>query len=174
MSLNISNCTKQDFNFHYRLAREEPAGKGPQIAYIPSGGQIPIGERWNPEQKAYVIRQLETHGAKDAAEIHASVQRFTGILYRDDGIISEDEIRMGHDQVVDTQERRSATEAMRAVEAFDYGVNARGRGQRIVKTTEMSIKQEVARGERPTGKEIDFTLSVEPEGRTGIKKPLAS
>jgi hypothetical protein len=171
--LHISNPSKQDVTFFYRLNEKEEARRGPMALPIPSGRQVQVGQSWSPPQRAYVIKQLELHGGRDAAETHADMGKFLGLIYRDSARIEGDEIEMAHQALVRTQEQRSAQEATRGALAFDRAAQAPGRGkQRVARVTEMSIKQEVAPGARPTGNEIDFSMSVDPEGRGDAPLPI--
>lgn len=165
MSLYIANPHRQSFDFWYRLSANEPRDKGPAHVVIPPGGQTVIGKNWSDAEKAYVIKQLETHGARDAAEVHAKLKNFTGYLYRDMGQIEAEEIELGNEQVIEAQTERSAKEATRSALAFDRSVNKGARGRRAAKMTELEIKQEISPGMRPTGNEVDFSLAVDPDGR---------
>jgi hypothetical protein len=164
MSLYISNPSKQDVVFHYRQPLPRPDNLLAHVM-IPSGSGVEIGKRWSAHQKELVIDQLQVHGARDASEVHSKLGRFLGLLYRDNGQITEGEILMGHDQVVDTQRKRSVTEATRGALAFDRKAQERGRGQRVAKVTGVEVRQELEKHQRPTGDEVDFSLSIDPEGR---------
>ena len=140
---------------------------------IMSGCQAEVGHGWTREQKEKVIRHLEIFGARDAAETHRDMGKFLGLLYRDNGLVSADEIRMGHDAVVETQEQRSATEATRAVLGFDRAVNdkTRAKGRRVARTTEVEVEQLSTPDQRRTGAEVVFKMAVDPEGRTDVPLP---
>lgn len=174
--LCISNTTKHHLQFPYRLEKVrkgEPYSHPLQLV-IPSGQQVDVGHRWTAEQRAYVIEQLERYGARDAAESYGQMGQFHGLLYRESAPVSEDEIRLGHEAVVDTQEKRAVREAVRGALAFDRNSRkevAKRRG-RPAQITEVEVKQEVAPNSRPTGNEVAFSLSVDPDGRTDVKLPV--
>lgn len=174
--LCISNTTKQTIRFQYRLVKirrgEEDPGH-PFLLVIPSGQQVEAGHNWTPEQRAYVIRQLEFYGARDAAESYGKMPGFLGLLYRDAAVVSEDEITLGHDAVVKTQEERAVREAVRGALAFDRNSRSEAARQRRrpARITTVEVEEEVPPNSRPTGNEVAFMLSVDPEGRRDVKLP---
>lgn len=169
MALYISNCTTQNFVFNYR----EPVNKLLRHVRIPDGGQVVIGEGWTAQQQQQVIEQLEVFGGRDAAEVYGKMEKFTGIVYRDCGVISEEEIRLGHDSELKTREERSVAEATKAALGFDRAVRRRSREHPAARETEVEVAQELPRGQRPKGDEVKFSLSVTPEGRGDVKLPVA-
>ena len=171
MTLFLSNPTKQSVTFYYRTDFTHEKGGAPQFVEIAPGTQQPLGQSWTKEQMGRVMEQLHRLGARDAAEAHGELEKFTGLLYRHEFPVDSDEIRMAHDKVVDMQQARSATEATRAALGFDRAANAQGRGTRLAKTTGVEVLQEVGPRERPTGEEVAFSLTVDPEGRSDIKLP---
>lgn len=169
MSLAIANCTRGPLEFHYR----EPVNKLLQVLRIHSGCQEVVGRTWTPDQKQFVIDQLERFGARDAAEVYRDMGAFHGITYRDQGVISSDEIRLGNEAVVETQQERSVREATRSALGFDRAVRRPGNGRRAAAhTTEVEVRQELAPNERPTGSEVSMQLAVSPEGRSDVKLPV--
>lgn len=168
MALHLANPSRQNHIFPYR----EPVNN--LLAYVDlrSGAQAVIGHGWTAEQTAKVVRQVEQHGGRDAAETHGKMGRFSGLLYRDIGEISEDEIRMGNDAEEQTRDERSATQATRAALGFDRSVRSKRKERPSARTTEVVVQQEVARGERAKGNEIAFGLTVDPEGRNDVKLPV--
>jgi hypothetical protein len=173
MSLFISNPTKQDFVFHYRVLADRAEDRLLKNVAIPSGRGVEIGHDWSPQEKQHVIKQLELHGARDAAEsYHGKLgNKFLGLLYRDRGQIDSQEIEAGHAAVVATQEARSVSEATRAALGFDRSMNAGKRGQRPVKTSGVEVIEQLAPHARPTGNEVAFSMSVDPEGRSDVAMP---
>jgi len=169
MPIHIANDTKQHHVVSYRLRGEDSKDlQGPFYLEIPSGRQIDVGHGWAPRQRQFFIEQIEQQGARDAAEAHAKMGKHLGLLYRDNGVIEEDEIKMGHDQVVDTQERRSAQQATRAAAGFDRAVNGATRGKRKAKETEVEVEQLNAPHERPKGDEVAFKIGFDSEGRAPL------
>lgn len=179
MTICISNTTKQHFRFHYRLgAASRSAGYagvgGAQLLLIPSGKQIEIGNDWSEDERAYFIRQLERAGGRDAAEVHGPVDTFHGLLFRDDHPISEDEIRLGHDAVVKTQEKVSVSEALRAAVGhagnMDHG--SKRRKQAPARRSSVSMTEEVSGQNAPTGDEVSFDIEVGPDGDPKANLPI--
>lgn len=171
MSLFISNPSKQNVVFHFRTSVPKD-NSGPMAVEIPSGRQVEIGHGWSPEEREYVIKQIEKRGGRDAAEVHATMGKFLGLLYRDNRPVTEGEIVMGHSAVLKTQEERSVAEATRAALAFDRNANQRVRGKRLARVTQVEVEQEIDPHARRTGDEVTFSLSVDPEGRGDVSLPI--
>ena len=169
MSLNISNPTHQRHIFLYR----EPVNNLELHAFIQPGAQIEIGQHWTAEQQAKVIRQLETHGARDAAEVHGDLGRFSGLLYRDRGVISVEEIHAAHESDITTREERSVSEATLGALAFDRAART-GTSERPPATlTESIVQQDVQRGQkRKKGDTVDFSMTVSPDGAKDARLPI--
>jgi len=167
MTLYVSNPSKQHVLFLYRDPRNNLLAR----IDLQSGGQAEIGRLWSPEETAKVIEQLERFGARDAAESHGAMGRFLGLLYRDMAPVTTGEIEMAHAAMVATQEHRSAAEATRSALAFDRSVNGGRGGQRRARTTQVEVLEQLAPGARPTGNEIAFGLTVDPEGSRDMKLP---
>ncbi len=168
VSLYISNPTKQHSVFFYR----EPVENLLASVEIASGGQAEIGHGWSPAQKAKVIAQLDLHGARDAAEAHGRIKgKFLGLLYRDRGVISTEEIETGHAGVVETQEQRAVAEATKAALGFDRGINKGTRGRRAARMTEVVVEQQLGPHERATGNEVAMSIQIDPEGRSDAVLP---
>jgi hypothetical protein len=166
MSLYIANATKQNWRFWYRL----PEAKDRQFIQIASGTQVMVGVQWTASETDYVVKELEKLGARPASDTNRKLDSGDGILYRLNKVISEDEIVEGHQAVVEHQQERAVNEAVKSAAAFDIasreGKSARGR--RLAKVSEVSVKQDLPRGQRPTGNEVNFNLSVTPDGNETV------
>ncbi|WP_186211299.1 hypothetical protein [Burkholderia gladioli] len=172
MSIFIANCTKQHLEHHFRSP--EHAGKA-QVVHIPSGQQREIAKGSSSAAIEAIVRHLDQFGFQDAARVNVKMSEFSGYLYRVGKPVTENQIIGAHDQLVDTQEHRSAAEATRGALAFDNATREKkgaGRGRRLAKVTEVEVRQDVPPGQRPTGGEVNFSLSVTPEGRTDAKLPV--
>ena len=162
MNLFITNTTKQDWDFHYRLGVH--TGQSAPHVRIMSGTQREM-QGLSDGDRQVIIKQLEVYGARDAAESHGALKTFTGILYRVGNPVDSEEILMGHEAVVDTQEKRSIGETQRAALGFDRVVQSLARGgQRAAKQTTVEVLERGDPREKPTGKEINFSMTVDPEG----------
>lgn len=161
--LYISNTTKQNFWFHWSLPGG-PEGKWrlQSPLAIPSGQQRPIPIDLSPAEKQSVIVQLERFGARDAAESYGKMPNFSGILYRDEGVISEQEIVSGHDEVVKAQEERTVAAAVNTVKAVDFKLRHPKTRQDppAPRTTAMELKQDIAPNARPTGDEAVMSVEI--------------
>lgn len=165
--LCIANPTKQDFIFHYRRLAKRAEDRILQHVAIPTGSQANIGSGWKSEEVEHVIKQLEAYGGRDAAEsYHGKLGKFSGLLYRRQAQIETQEIEAGHESIVDTQEKRSVQETTRGALGFDRSVNGGKRGARASKTTAVEVIQQLQPGARVTGKEVNFSMEVDPNGRS--------
>ena len=165
--LNLANPSFQNHHFHYR----EPVNNLINVVEIKRGCQVEIGHGWTAEQTAKVVKQLERYGARDAAEAHGSMGKFAGLLFRDIGQITRSEIEMAHESEVQTREERSVTAATVSALAFDRTVRSRSRERPAARVTETIVKQETAPGSKSTENLVDFSLSVDPNGRSDFKIP---
>lgn len=171
MTLFIANPSKQHVLFNYR----DPRTKLLAFEEIGSGRQIEIGHAWSQDETATVIDFIRKFGGRDAAESHGALGvRFLGLLYREDYAVSREEIELGHAAVVETQERRSVTEAVRAGLGFDRAnrTEAKRRGRPPAKVTAVEVEEETERHVQPTGNEVRFSMSVDPEGSDDVSLPV--
>lgn len=171
MTLFVSNPSRQQVEFHYRTAITKDTSS-PQVAIIPYGCQVEIGWGWTPEQQAYVIEQIERAGGA-AADVAKGIEKFTGLLYREARPVSVEEIEIANEKVEEDAQDRSIAQAMRGVAAFDRVANQNQGKQkgRLARSTTVEVIQEMAPHEHRTGKEVEFSLTVDPEGRSDIRVP---
>ncbi len=171
MTLNISNPTLQDWTVTYRLGppNSEEAKTLRQVT-LRRGQQIDL--YLDEVHKAQLIKHLETYGARDAAEVHARLVGFSGLIYRDKGIIEREEIEMAHESDLDTRQERSVKQATRSALGFDRAARQPNKARPGARITETTVEQELPRGTRPTGEEVKFQLTVDPEGRSDVPLPV--
>jgi len=169
MTLYVSNPTHQSWTVPYRV---HPDFQILRQFTLGRGQQTEIGHGWTAEQQAEVIRQLEAHGARDAAEAHGKMGSFTSLLYRDRGVIETAEIEMAHDADTLTREERSRTQAVRGALAFDNAARKPAAARPPARVTETTVEEQVPRGTRRKGGEVAFNLSVDPDGRSDVKLPV--
>lgn len=167
MTLNLANPSFQNHRFHLR----EPVNNLINIIEIDRGNQVEIGHGWTAEQQAKVIVQLERYGARDAAEAHGKLGKFSGLIYRDIGQISSSEIDMAHEAELQTREDRSVAAAVNGVRAFDKTARMRSKERPAARETKIEVIQDLAPGARPTGNEVQFDIEVTPEGRSDLRLP---
>ena len=153
--LYIANTTKQNWNHHFRVLESNR----PFFVQIPSGSQVSVGQGWSTAQTDSVVLQLEKFGARSAVEVNGRLKHFTGLLYRTDKPISQNQIISGHEAVVETQQRRSAAEATKSALGFDLANRDKRTNKRLAKLTEVTVKQDLPRNEKPTGNEVNFRLA---------------
>lgn len=168
MALYISNPTKQQWVFFYRDLASTPDARLQHSVKIPSGGGIEIGSGWSRDQLQHVIAQIEAAGGRDAAEAHRPIPGFRGLLYRVNGQIEADEIIAGHDSIVAEQQQRSVDAATKAALGFDRAANAHTKGKRAARSTSVEVIELPQPHSRLTGNEVNFSLTVDPEGHQGV------
>lgn len=166
--LYIANPSLQRHQFNYR----EPVNNLINIVEIEAGSQTAIGQHWTSSQQVKVIEQLERFGARDAAEAHGKMGRFTGLIYRDMGQIEEAEIEMAHAAEMQTREERSVAAATTSALAFDRSARKQTRERPGARVTETSVREEAPPGTKLKRAEVDFGLTVDPEGRSDIALPV--
>lgn len=159
----IANTTRQHLRLPIRINEPEKGSKVIRFE-IPSGQQLMIGSGFSEDQVADVISHLERFGGKKS--VSQKLNGFMGILYSVDKPISEDNIRTGHEAVIDASQKRSATESIRAAESFDTSTRENsGRGKRLARETQVVIERETP---KKTGTGIDkeelMNLSVSEHG----------
>jgi hypothetical protein len=168
MTLNLANPSFQNHHFHFR----EPVNNLINVVEIDRGCQQEIGHGWSREQTRKVIEQLERYGARDAAEAHGAMGKFAGLLYRDIGQITSSEIEMAHEAEVQTREERSVKAATVSALAFDHSARKPSRDRPAARVTETIVKQDTAPGVKKAANPVDFSLSVDPNGRSDVKLPV--
>ncbi len=171
MTLYISNPSRQQTVFYYRRAVTRD-NSGPHSIPIPSGCQVAIGQRWTKEETAYVIEQILRAGGADAAEAHGKMGAFTGLLYREGHAVDEDEIVTAHESVLKDAQDRSVKQATLGALGFDRVANTTNkgrRGQRLARVTEVEVIQELPPHQHPTGDEVHFQMTIDPEGSSDMR-----
>lgn len=157
----IANTTKQKYKIDLRV----PELTRLLIVEIPSGHQREIGKTFNSHQIDAVIRHLETYGARNAKELSgAKLKGFDGILYSTDKPISAERIEVGHETVVEHQEKRAVQELTKNALGLDAALRDKRTKKRGARSTTLEIKQDVPPGSRPTGKEVVLGVTVDPDG----------
>lgn len=167
----VSNPSTQEVVFYYRRAITKDAS-GPSAVNIPRGGQVELtrGMRWTSEERSYVIGQIVRNGGANAAEAHGRMgSRFTGLLYREEHPVDEDEIVTAYESVKAAAEERSVERATRGALAFDRTANRGQKRDRLAKVTSVEVRQELAPHQKPTGDEVHFEMSVDPEGSSDAR-----
>lgn len=167
MNLYISNPSRQEVVFYYRRAVTKDTS-GPAQVHIAAGGQAMLGAGWTRDEITYVISQIEAQGGANAAVAHGRMGKFTGLIYREEYPVDEDEILVAHEGVKAAAEDRSVTQATRGALAFDRNAN-RGKRERIAKVTEIEVIQQLPPHQKATGDEVHFKLSVDPDGSSDAR-----
>lgn len=160
MKLYISNPTSQHQIFNFR----DPLTGLLAHVRIQRGGQEVVDRpKWGREHLEGMLEQLHHYGARDAAEVHGHMDGFRqALIYRVEGVISEDEILMGNEQDEASRQERSVNEAIKAAATFDGVARKGGRGRDRANVTEVSVKTDRARGSKPQPGDVDFSLTMDP------------
>ena len=170
--VHVANPTLQDWVVPYRLgAPGSPELKNLRQLSLPRGAQIELAFA-SATEAAQFIGHLEKHGARDAAEVHGTLTGFSGLIYRDIGQIASDEIYQAHEAVTDSAQDRSVRQATRSALGFDSASRKPNNSRPGARVTETIIKEELPRGTRRRGNEVEMSLSVDPEGRSDVALPV--
>lgn len=163
----LANTTKQHWRHCFRLPE---TGRAVMLD-INSGNQASLGHDWNKDQVDAFIKDLERWGARPAVDVNGKLDKFPGLLYSTTKPVSEHQIQEGHSAVVEHQEKRAAEEAVRGAKAFDVTTRAQGkvRGKRLAKVTEVEVRQDLPRGQKPKGDEIAFSVAVDESATSDLK-----
>ncbi len=170
MSIFIANGTKQHLRHFFR----PPGSSRALMVEIPSGQQREIGQGWGPTETKVVVEHMNKCGFRDAQDKSYKPGEVTGIMYRLDKPVTADAIQNEHAALVDTQERRSAAEATKSALGFDAstkGPKGKG-GRRLARVTEVTVTQDKSPREPATGNEVNFSVSVTPEGSDKVPLPV--
>lgn len=160
-TMYIANTTKQIQIPYFRV----PEMKQPMHPVIPSGTQVEVGKTWNTFQVDSVIRQLEKFGARNAAEMkHATMLKYSGILYSIGKPISSDKIEDAHSVVVEEQAERSYKEMAKTALSIDAAQRDRSTRKRKAKSTTFEITEDLAPRTKPRGDEAKLSITVTPDG----------
>ena len=76
-----------------------------------------------------------------------------------------------HEHVVKTQQERSREAFEKSGQAIDMKINPMKSGRRNAKLTELSVTQELRPGERRTGDEVEFAMTIAPDGFRDAANP---
>lgn len=166
--LYLANPSLQRHRFPYR----EPRNNLINHVEIEAGSQTAIGQSWTRGEQKKVIEQLERFGARDAAEVHGKMGKFNGLIYRDMGQIEEDEIELAHGAEMQTREERSVVAATTSALAFDRLARKSSRERPSARVTETSVREETSPGTKLRRPEVDFSLAVDPDGRSDVTLPV--
>ena len=170
-ALYVSNPTKQTIVRNYRMPHDDPHQRHLRRLEIRSGQQDVIhGER--PVIR-HIIDQLLACGDRDGAESHGKMEGFKGLIFREEGQISTEEIQLAHEGVVETENKIAVAEATKSALGFDNALRheqKRKRG-RPAKLTQIEVEQETPRDGHKTGNEVHLDITVDPEGRADERLP---
>ena len=167
MPLFIANTTRQ----HHTIQVRVPESNRVLLIHVRSGSQWESGTNLSEAQRSAIVEHLERFGGRSLQSIRGQkVKGFSGYVYSDKKI-SIDSIFSGHEIVVDEAQDRSVQAATASALANDIIINDSSTGgkKRLAKVTGIEVVEEPAKGQRPTGKEINMSLEVTPQGRDDSK-----
>jgi hypothetical protein len=163
--LYVSNPSRQHVMFYYRTTQHK---RSPDVLQIASGGQIEVGQKWSDGDRVTFIEQIRRHGGRSAGEVHGSLARFNGLVYRENVPVGVDEIEIAAEAMIATKNTLTAEAITNTAAGFDRSANGGGRGKRKAVVTETMITQVVPPGERPKGNELDFKLTIDPTVNSAV------
>lgn len=167
MTLYIANTTKQHQIIPMRFAGREQLTRFD----IPAGKQIELKDtHWSEAHQAQVVEHITRFGAVEVPDINQHPETPPPLVFQFGKPVTEDKIQQAHELVVEGQEKRSAAEAVKAGLGFDRAANNGTRGKRLAQVTSVEVIEQSNPREKPTGKEVKFSMSVDPEGGN-IKLP---
>lgn len=172
MKIYVSNPASQHAIFHYRDPKTNLLGQ----LTIPRGGQTALDRpAWSREDLEGFISQLHKYGARDAAEAHGRMEGFRqSLLYRVEGVISEDEIMAGNAADEEARQARSVEQATGAALGFDKSARrGHGRDRAPARVTETSVTRDRAPGEKKKAGDVDFSVTVDPTAHDPAERLLA-
>lgn len=172
MKIYIANTTKHNHRFFYYTQV-----KGDRyFVDIPSGGQVQIPQDLTKTQVDYILKQIERYGGRDVSQVTEHTPNYSGLSYHVDQTVSEEEILIGHEAVIENAEVRAIEEVSKAASGLDIitrdgdNIQDKIRGKRRSKVTEVQIVQESADPNVSPDSLINTTFKVTPEGREGKYK----
>ncbi len=172
MKIYLANTTKHHHRFFYYLQK---AGNR-FFVDIPSGGQRDLPQDMSKTQVDYVIKQIQQYGGRDVSQVTEHTPDYSGLAYHVDQTVTEDEILIGHEAVVENAEVRAIEEVGKVASGLDIitrdgeSINEKLRGRRRSKMTEVQIMQESADPDISPDKLINSTFKITNEGREGSYK----
>lgn len=162
--LYVANPSQQKINFNYRDPRDNQL----KFLEILSGGNAVFPGDFNDDQSIKMINQLEFYGARNGAEIYATVPNFLGLLWRIGDPMSSDEIMLGNSALNDTLQSRAAVEATKAALGTAQAALDDSKGP-SAREVSLEIKQVPAKGSLPKDA-VNMTLGVAKDGTAPLPK----
>lgn len=159
----IANTTRQNIHFWCRL----PERRAPTPIPIPAGGQVIVGSKWTSSEIASFVEQIEEFGGRQAGEANKKLRKYAGLLYSFDKPVTDDQFLNAHEKVKEDQHNRSVVELTKAAARRDMAVRREAKIGKT-KTTSLSVSQDVPFNQRGTGKEVNFDVSVTPDGHDAV------
>lgn len=156
----IANTTKQ----HYKIDLRVPELTRLLITDIPSGTQVELGKTWNTQQIDAVVRHLERFGGRNVKALGRKVKDFAGILYSLERPVSADRIEGAHEEVVEAQDLRAKQQFTKNALGLDAALREKGTRKRRTKSSTLEIHEVLPPNTRPTGREVNFGVTVAPDG----------
>jgi len=128
------------------------------------------------DNDVFVLEQIQRYGGKDVAQVTEHTPDYSGLSYTVDETVSEDEILIGHEAVVENAEVRAIEEVAKVASGLDIitrdgeSIKEKMSGKRRSKMTEVQIIQESADPNANPDSLINSTFKITTEGRDGKYK----
>ena len=156
MKLFVANSSKQSLKFWYRVPGETQR----RLVLIPSGQQVALPGVDGKHEADQVIRYIQTLGGRSASELSGrTLKAFPGIIYSADKPVSVENYEIGNEAVEQHQNQRAAEAAVQSAKAYDLTLRDKGGKRRVAKVTEVSVKQEIPRGQK-VADPVNMTVTV--------------
>ena len=157
MDLYLANSTRQTLKHCYRV----PGVEKSRVVIVPSGQQVLMQGVHTQTDVDHVVHDLERYGARSAKELNGKTMKsFPGIIYSIDKPVSVENFEIGNEAVIDHAQRRAADEAVKSAQAFDVTQRDKTTRKRLAKVTEVTVQQELPRGQRPTADDVNMKVTV--------------
>lgn len=157
MKLYVANSTRQSIKHWFRV----PGQIVPRRVMIPSGQQVEIPGVRAQEEIDAVIQNLQQFGARSATELsNRKIENFPGLIYSIDKPVSVENYEIGAEAVNVAVDKRAADEAVKSAKAFDAVQVDKRTKRRLPKQTEVTVTQDLPRGQKPSGSDIHMKVTV--------------
>ncbi len=157
MTFYIGNATRQELELTCAIPEQTRIFR----RVISSGKQLEIKGLTQAQEQA-IIDHMVRYGAVKREDLHGKLNRFMGWIYSGKPL-NMDEFHYGFEEVLETAENRSVTEATRSAIASHKAV------QGMSESTEVEMEEEHPKDKKKRRK---MKLSIDPKADQTDKVPL--
>lgn len=153
MTIWVGNSTRQEMIIEVRVPE-----MGRSLAISISSGKQQELANLAPSQESAIIDHLAMYGGTSRKSLHGKTAGFQGIVYSTDKPINMDEFNYGFEEVMESAQNRSVTEAVNSALAAD-NLMTRG-GERMALSTEVEMEEDRALNK---GAKKKMSIKVDPK-----------